>query len=44
MNKLIIFKGIVTRRPIEIQLINVDSSDEWVEFFEKKNEKFTDFL
>lgn len=33
-------KGIVTRRPIEIQLIQkLDEDDEWFEMFEKKGEK-----
>ena len=36
-------KGIVTRRPIEIELTFIEGKDEWVEFPERKNQKFTDF-
>ena len=36
-------KGIVTRRPIEIQLKNTpDTDEEWVEFVDYGSEKYTD--
>jgi dynamin 1-like protein len=36
-------KGIVTRRPIEIQLTNIDTDEkEWAEFGERKGEKIFD--
>ncbi|KRX07898.1 P-loop containing nucleoside triphosphate hydrolase [Pseudocohnilembus persalinus] len=39
-------KGIVTRRPIEIQLSNIPESShekDWAEFFDKKGQKIYDF-
>jgi len=34
--------GIVTRRPIEIQLINTPGEKDWFEFLEKRGELITD--
>jgi dynamin 1-like protein len=36
-------RGIVTRRPIEIQLVHVESGKDYVEFADRKGEKFEDF-
>lgn len=37
-------KGIVTRRPLELALTNLEpGQEEYAEFFEKKGEKITDF-